>query len=518
MSDENQIEGTPGVGFLGRKHHRLRFTDLGETFIARLILAKCPDPTAVDPITIHFSLRDFFRRFTEDELVAKLEGETISEAPQISEILGDFLTAWAGHPVRAKEQVQPALDYYHEHISTRINWLQTGDLRNGVPPFIEAFTTRPNGKFSVFDIVVRPAVLCERLGAGIPAHLELRGDIHLKMTSLQRRPVDTGPRIDFRKQVELLTHKLDERQRFTGEATFSILSRQIPFRWALMHDPDTDVTLPNAGTSTSEEKVLLPMFMEVNGFLDIVDLDLESDPLEPHNVVVRYVLRRPAARNLFGASNAGLTAATRAQLSEIELALYHRLHSRAREGLVFGGKPRLEHSFGDVGAWLLRKATYCLEEPTFLGKPAREWLQQHEADKIIQMEDKFLLPALYERLRNDFGPRIVKKPERFGGEIDLLFDDLIPIELKVRRDRVKPLEITDVDESFPASGQAAVYAGVSRLGFVVVLDLPARDTEMVSLENCATVVERRFPTTAEYPTCIVVIVLRCYDRRPSASR
>jgi len=32
------------------------------------------------------------------------------------------------------------------------------------------------------------------------------------------------------------------------------------------------------------------------------------------------------------------------------------------------------------------------------------------------MEDQFFLPALYERLRNEFGSRVVKKPERFGGD------------------------------------------------------------------------------------------------------
>lgn len=64
--------------------------------------------------------------------------------------------------------------------------------------------------------------------------------------------------------------------------------------------------------------------------------------------------------------------------------------------------------------------------PTFLGIPAREWLKQHENDLRVEMEDQFFLPALYERLRNEFGSRVVKKPERFGGETDILFDDTAP--------------------------------------------------------------------------------------------
>lgn len=518
MSSEDQDEDTVGGGFLGRQHHKLRFTELDETFLARLILAKCPDPDAAAAIAVQLTLRDLFRRFSENELVALLENQTISEAPKTSEIVGDFISMLVGHRVEAKERKQPALDYYHEHIRVRLGWLESGDPVEDFPPRVDAVTSLMQGKLEVFNIVVRPAVLRERLGAEIPKLLELRGKINDKLYIASRRPSDLGGRIDYRKQVEFLTHFLKERQQATGEPTFSILSNRIPFRWALHYVVGTDLAMAAAGTTTNEDRILLPLFLEVNGMLDVVDIDLESDPLSPHDVVVRYVLRMPAARNIFGASNAGLSARTRTQLNETELALYHRLHDDVREGLVFGGKPKLESSFGDLAAWLICKATYCLEEPTFLGQKARQWVVEHEGHGRIQIEDEFFLPEIYERLRSDFGSRVVKKPARFGGEIDILFDDTIPIELKVRRNRKHPLDIADVDESYPPTGQAAVYAGISRLGFVVVLDLPGDDTQMVSLENCATVVERRFPETAEFPTCITVIVFRCYSQRPSSSR
>jgi hypothetical protein len=355
--------------------------------------------------------------------------------------------------------------------------------------------------------------------ATLPAELELVFKLLETLSTGQHRPREPGARIDYRKEVELLTEFLDKRQSVTGETAFSLLSNQIPFRWAVQHMSigNSTVTMPGIGTSTVEDKILLPLFLEVNGFLDITDLDLESDPSYAEDVVVRYSIRRPAARNIFGASNAGLTHLARSQLNETELAVYYRLHRAVREGLVFGGKPTLEMSFGAVCAWLIRNAAFCLEEVTFLGQPAREWLKHHEADRFLQMEDQFFLPAIYERLRSDFGSRIIKKPERFGGEIDLLFDDMIPIELKVRRGRREPLDVVDVDDRFPPGGQAAAYAAISRLGFVIVLDLPDKDTEVVSLENCTAVIERRFPETAMYPTCIVLIVFRCYGRTPSAS-
>jgi hypothetical protein len=321
VSEEDNTEATSGGGFLGRRHHKLRFTELDETFFARLILAKCPDPEMTTAATVQLSLCDLFRRFTADELLATLESVTISEAPKVLEIVGDTLSALLGFSLGAAAEEQPALDYYHNHILTRLGWLKSGDPGNNQLPCIDAVTSRTNGKLTTFDITVRPALLRERLGEQIPAQLELAGRLIQQVTAAQRRSADPGPRIDYRKQVELLTHHLDGRQQTTGETAFSILSNKIPFRWALLHLSNTNLTMPGIGTSTAADKILLPLFLEINGFLDIIDIDLESGPRDPHDVVVRYSVRRPATRNIFGASNAGLAAATRAQLNETELTL-----------------------------------------------------------------------------------------------------------------------------------------------------------------------------------------------------
>ena len=518
MSDESDVQGKAG-GFLVRQHHKLRFTELGETFFGRVILAKCPDPNETTAITVQLSLCDLFRRGKPEELAAALEDVTFTSSQKIAEIGADVLSAVLGVELKPHTTTEPALDFYQNHIASRLGWLKSGDKGDNRLPCIEDFTSHANGKLITFDIVVRPAVLRERLGEYIPDELELNAKLLQKLDGAQHRPADPGPRIDYRKQVDLLTKYLDERQALTGETTFSVLSNQMPFRWAIQeYGEGVSVTMPGIGTTTVQDKIILPLFLEVNGFLDILDLDLESDPREHNDVVVRYSVRRPATRNIFGAGNAGLDARTRSLLNETELALYHRLHRAVREGLVFGGKPKLEFSFGTLCSWLIRKASYCLQEPTFLARPAREWMKQHATDKMLQMEDQFFLPAIYERIWNDFGSRVVKKPERFGGEIDILFDDTIPIELKVRRKCKEPLDVADVDATYKPGGQAAAYAAISRVGFVVVLDLPGADAQVVSLENCATVIERRFPETSEYPTCIVLIVFRCYETTPSSSR
>jgi hypothetical protein len=127
VTEEDDTPGNSGSGFLARGHHKLRFTEIGETFIARLILARCPDPEATAAITVRLSLGDFFRCFTADELTALLKDRTVSEAPKILEIGADVLSMLFGSELSAKTAGRPALHYYHNHIATRLGWLASGD-------------------------------------------------------------------------------------------------------------------------------------------------------------------------------------------------------------------------------------------------------------------------------------------------------------------------------------------------------------------------------------------------------
>lgn len=505
-------------GFIAREHHRLRFTELSETFFARLVLLKCQDPKLEQTVTVQLSLCDLFRKVSREELVAVLSSQTIRQTDKMSEMLGDVLSALTGVEMGPKGEQKSLLEHYQNHILTRLKWLETGSELDDLAPCVESVSCSDVDGLQVFEIAVIPRVLCEAISTRIPRALELSSQLILKVATAKERPGDIGPRIDFRKQAALLVDHLDDRFDTTGETEFSLLSDAIPFRWALQVFENLDLTMLGIGTSGLRHKILLPLLLELNGYLDLIDLDLESDPRRQNDVVIRYLIRRPAKQNIFGAVDAGLSTHMRSLLSETELVLYQRLHRSAQQGLVFGGKTELEKSFGAICPWLLRRASICIEEPSFIRAPAETWLEQHKDEKTLLVEDGFFLPLIYERLRDEFGARVVKKPERFGGEADILFDDSIPIELKVRRGRKKPIELSDIDESFLPGGQAASYAAISRLGFVLVLDLPDKDVPAVSLENCVTSVERRYPEDALYPTCIVVIVFRCVAHSPSRSR
>jgi hypothetical protein len=528
MDDEASNPSLSDVGgFLGRQHDRLYFDELFEPFFARAIALKCPNLDSREPIVVPFSLRDLFRRYTPKEIEDKLVGLSFTSASKETEIFADLTKAKCGIDLEANYEEGPAFDYYHNHIESRLRWLSPGneigeklrDVVGEILPCIEGFIKRTEGPFTVFDVTVRPAVLLERLARSIESYVELKAKLFRTIMMSQSLPGYPGLRIDFRKQVELLTEYLERRQRETSEIEFTILSSQIPFRWALqVLALGPALTAPAIGTTTADDKVLLLLFLELNGLIDILAMDIDSDPSERHNIVVRFFVRRPARDNIFNATAEGLDADARRVLKETELSIYARLHSRLRDNLTFGGRPNLERSFGTCCSWFLRKIAYCLEEPSFIATPAIAWLAQHSSDPRIQMEDEFFLPSIYERLRSDFGSRVVKKPERFGGEIDILFDDNIPIELKVRRGRKQPLDLSEVDDTFRPSGQAAAYASISRLGFVAILDIPDADVSGVNLESCVSVVDRRIPEDNPYPTSIVVVTFRCQHSVPSGVR
>lgn len=512
---ENDSSNIDEIGFLGRQHHRLRFTELSETFFGRLILLKCPDGACRDLVQVQLSLADLYRQTDLASLEERLKDVTFEVSTKITELMVDGLNTVFGSSLVPHADSLSAFDYFSRHIESRLEWLQRGDESSGLLPCIESYTRLDAGLLPVFNIWLRPAVLVERLASAIRSILELKAELMRKLLLMGEVSGELPLRIDYRKQVDTLLKCLEDRRQNTGETEFCILSNQIPFRWGLSYTV-AGFTMPTPGTTTAEDKVMLPFLLEINGLLDICTIDLDSDPTDPNNVVVRYFVSRPASRNLFGATGQGLIPSHRSQLSETELCVYGRIHRSLCTNLMFGGRPNFEMSFGALCSWLIRKAAFCLEEPTFMRDRAATWLAEHANKGRINMEDGFFLPQIYERLREKFGAQVVKKPERFAGEIDILFNNEIPIELKVRRGACGPLLANELDETFRPGSQAAAYAAISRLAFVLVLDLPEGNSMVANLESCASVIVKEISPNAEFPTCIVVVIFHCHHPTPSS--
>jgi hypothetical protein len=238
MSDEAKAASTSGGGgFLARQHNKLRFNELPEAFFARVILAKCSDPTSKEITHVQLSLSDLFRTCKPGELESKLAGVTFTTSHKITELTADFINAMLGSDLGAHSTTSAAADYYHNYIASRLKWLKSGDEKDSKRPCIEDFEKRVSGQSIVFDITVRPALLVERVAQHIVVDLELSAKLLRVFLEAEHRPADPGPRIDYRKQVELLTDYLEKRQKLTSETEFTILSDHMPFRWAIQHWP-----------------------------------------------------------------------------------------------------------------------------------------------------------------------------------------------------------------------------------------------------------------------------------------
>jgi hypothetical protein len=202
-------------------------------------------------------------------------------------------------------------------------------------------------------------------------------------------------------------------------------------------------------------------------------------------------------------------------LTETQIVIVEKIFENINEALIFAGKPKLKECFGDIIIWFIKKMAYCLEEESFLRDSAVNYLLKHKGDKYVKMEDDFFLPFLFEKLSSTFGSqRVIKKAKRFKGEIDIFFDNTIPIELKVWKEKYEDLEST-VDEKFPHIGQAATYASIVRVGFLVILDISSPMSGIKNIESCWRILTKEFDINKQLPTKIITLFFNCNHIAPS---
>jgi hypothetical protein len=500
----------PNTGFLGRRHFKIRFSDVSEFFLSRCLLLKAPDPHSDAEIEIEFSLLDLFPKFqNETALADHLSGKFLELSERITELMSDVVNAVSGFQIEPKVRQEPAVEFLNGHLERRLHFLAHGD-DTFQKQCIEQFSRDTSGPLYRFRVRFVPKKL-----AAVSSE-NLRDFLDIARTMLRKIAQQTDKaflRIDYRKQLDTLVNFLDRRREHTGETEFSFETKDVGFRHAVLATDDM-LTLPSPGTTGASERILLPLFLEINGDLDILSIGLSSDPLDVNDVTIRHTIARPSIANAFGVTAQGLTPDLRRGLNEHELKVYDRVYRRLAKRFIFAGKPSLESSFGELFCWLIRKVSYCLEEPSFLKQPAVAWLAEHRNDKYRKFEDDFFLPVIYERLREHFGTRVMKKPEQFRGEVDVLFDTSIPIELKARESGGSAEDA--VNAKYPGEGQAAAYAANSRLGIVLLLDVVEEGKKITNLEHCVAVTEREFDGGQNLPTCIVVLIFHCHHPRPSS--
>lgn len=262
-------------------------------------------------------------------------------------------------------------------------------------------------------------------------------------------------------------------------------------------------------------KAILPLYLEAQGVIDIHDISLINKVLDPSNADLQYNVGRPCIINIFDNDNTHIPLDQRKSLSETQIVIIEKIFENLNEALIFAYKPKLQISFRDLIIWFIKKLIYCLEEESFLRNRAFEYLGKNKEENYLRLEDDFFLPFLLEKLSDTFdSQRVIKKPKKFKGEIDIIFDNILPIELKVWRSGHKDLEST-VDEKFPHIGQAATYASIDRIGFLVIMDISSPMSGIKNIENCWRILTKEFETNRQLPTKIVNLIFDCNHTIPS---
>lgn len=498
--------------------YKLPFDELGEVFFSGILLTKLSAVDSPSPVTLQLGLSDLFIA-TAFENLTRDSSVSVHSISRFGRDIISFFSLLVGRldndaipDVEAKE-AQTLGAFFGSKLSRVLGYLRDGD-GCGLQPAIESFEQEAEDEFGVpvFRIHVNRQKFIDAFKANVVNVVNFQEKAHGLASSVTNL---SQPAATIDKQLAFLRDYLESRRNATGETAFSFLLRDVNFRRFVIpfQGAGGQGIMPTPLSSSAGVKAVLPFVLSMKGELDIDQVKITSPVQQIDAIEIQFSVRQPAVRNVLGATYCALAPEKRQLMSEAEIKVYEDMVRQLQANLCFVGKPKLEQEFAQFAGWAIKQVAYCLEEPSFLKTPALNWLKSHDGVGYQRMEDDFFLPFLYERLRDKFGSIVSKKPERFGGNVDILFGD-IPVELKVRRGQRKALVDTLIDEKYKPTGQAASYSALTGLGCVLVLDVPTESPSITNLTACVKVVTRRF-SEAQQPTSIVVFVFQCDTPRPS---
>lgn len=499
---------------------KLSFDRLGELFWGTVILTKISEIVEKDLVHITIGMSDiFFPNEIEDATL--LQEVRLPKLKPMQKNLSDLITLISGE--KAAEEFFGKADavekkrmseYFSPLIKNALYHLKEGDSSGITKPCIDDYTIDDYDSLGIpiYNITVSPDKFIKNLKETALNSIFIHESAFKKLSESYKL---SDPGISIKKELDFLQNHISHRIERTGEVEFAFSLKDINFRKvliAIQGDSGKGV-IPSPMTPSANIKSYLPLLLAIQGELDIVGLKIQSAVSNIEDVCLQFSVSKPAKKNVFGSEFCLLPTNIRERMSVIEINEYEKVVKKLQENYCFYKYPKLEKDFVEFSSWIIRKVTYCLEEPSFLKQKANEWIEEHNDESYQRMEDDMFLPFIYERLRDDFGNKVLKKPERFGGNVDILFGDL-PIELKVRKGSSEILTDDIVNEKYKPTSQAAAYAALTRLGCVVVLDIMSKKTAVTNISSCIKVVMRNFPE-AEFSTAIPVFIFQCNTPTPS---
>jgi len=433
-----------------------------------------------------------------------------------NEEVSSTIAALCGMETSPKTTKVSAIKYYNDFLESKLIFLKNGmgylsvtaeDI--GEPIINDYHDVKATG-LKIFNVTFELA----KLMGGFKKFIEDYKYLQNKMRQLWESSIDSNaPTID--KQGQLFIEQVKLAQKHLGVPRVNIGLKDWGMRMTSFISDDGNLSL-HPFNMDYKGKAILPLYLEAHGLIDIYDISLVNKVRDHSNANLQYTVGRPCVVNIFDSDNTSIPLAQRTNLTETQIVIIEKIFEDLNEALIFAGKPKLKDNCVNLIVWFIRKLSYCLEEESFLRNSAIAYLDKDTGGKYTQMEDEFFLPFVFEKLSDTFGSHcVVKQPKKFKGEIDILFGNNLPIELKVWKKEHKNLEHT-VDEKFPHIGQAATYASTDRVGFLVILDVSSVKNGIKNIENCWRVLTKEFDINKQHSTKIVTLVFDCNHVAPSS--
>ena len=484
--------------------------DILEILIARKILQKCDCGKLNQMQETDLSIIDFFSSHSMELFEKLIKSKKFNICTTGNEHAAFLLSKITGSDIGSPEYEYDAIDYYNEIVEKGLRYLKTGD-NSGLKACIKNFILIDGNNVKTFKITFVPQDIHESIKEWIKGQLAFREKL-LDLHGAGMR--GTPPTFEF--QSNRFLERLKQLQNDLGRESVNLGLYDWGSRGILLKSENDDEIYDHPLNLTISDKSIVPLFMETQGFIDILDLSFVNSPLYPTEADIQFLVRYPCLTNLFSVDTQFLKSSVQKQLSESQIVILARIFEKLTTNIVFSGKPKLRNSFVDLIVWLMKKSTFCLEEASFLQDKALDFLETHANDRYTKTEDDFFLPFMLEKLTDEFGTdRVIKKPEKYNGEIDLLFDSSIPLELKVWKNRNSSKLEESVEAKFPQAGQAAAYAAINRLAFLLILDVSNPNKEITNLENCWETINLHFSNQKTLPTVVIAVIFHCNQPQPS---
>lgn len=477
------------------------------------------------------SLLDFYPSYIDiEELENELDNCTLEYSDSLLEQLNAAITSLTGQEFAAPKYEKKAIDFYNEFLTQKLEFLKSGQgYMSGLEsdgdkcPFIHNYEVNKESNLYKYNIELDYNQITKAIKKWFDDYMSL----NQKLEKFSEDMVE-GDAASFNKQCELFILALKKKVEFLGKEVVKVGIKDWGMRMSVFPVEDKSFpsfvkqidgisVIPHPLTMDYESKALIPFYLELIGKIDISNFFFVNKPYDINDIEIQWVVSKYSIKNMYNIDNEILTTEMREKLTETEVLIFNKIYESLDDSMIFNGKTELKKSIVDILYWSIRKVAYNLEEETFIKNGATEFLNKNKGKTYIKMEDDFFLPIIYKDMYEIFGrSRVEKKPERCNGEIDILFDGKIPIELKVWKDNNKNTIDEVINEKFPFVNQAASYAKINRIALLLILDVSNLGNGITNIENCWKVFVKGFDLNSEMNTNIIVFIFDCNYGRPSS--